>query len=97
MSEKTSNAENTAGLSEQEAAELNATAWLSLSDEELIRNSASLGLPADLHPGEAGALGAIGGAAATSEHVTEARQAADEMARLHAGKKFVDAWIKENR
>lgn len=95
---KTTNAQNTAGLTEQQAAEHNATAWLALTDEELIRNSASLGLPANLHPGDSReALTPIGGAVATAEHVAAARKAADALAREHAGSAFVNAWVKDNR
>ena len=71
----------------------NAVAWLALTDDELIRQSASLGLPGDLHPDP----NEVGAVAATAEQLVEARRAADAVAVEHAGKKFVAGWIKENR
>jgi hypothetical protein len=77
----------------REAAEHNAVAWLVMTDEELIRCSASLGLPAELHPNP----NELGAKAAEPEHLVQARKAADDFAREHAGAKFVKDWIKENR
>ena len=74
--------------------EFNAVAWLSLTDHELIERSASLGLPAELHPeGER----VPGGRSATPAEVTQARANADAVAREWAGDVFVDAWIAANR
>lgn len=81
------------GLTEKEAAEHNAIAWLSLTNRELIERSASLDLPGDLHP----EVGTIGGQLATMEQLTQARRNADAVAREHAGDAFVDEWIKQNR
>lgn len=80
-------------MGEREAAEWNAVAWLSLTDDELIERSASLGLPGDLHPNPT----TPGAREATRKDVAKARKAADGFARDHAGAKFVTRWIKENR
>lgn len=80
-------------LTEQEIAEINAIAWLSLTDYELIERSASLGLPPELHP-EPGFPDAT---FPTKEQLVEARRVADENAVEHAGQEFVNNWIAENR
>lgn len=82
------------GMTLREVAEHNAVAWLALTDSELIERSASLGLPGDLHPdGDA----VEGGRSATPAQLAQARRQADAFARDHAGKQFVDAWVKQNR
>lgn len=80
-----------------DVAQHNAIAWLTLTDNELIERSASLGLPGDLHPGLPDGGLPPGGRPATAQQVAQARKAADEHAISHAGKKFVAAWIKTNR
>jgi hypothetical protein len=81
-------------MEEREAAEHNAVAWLSMSDEDLIRCSASLGLPGDLHPEAPHVEGSV---KAKKKQIAEARKAADDHAKGHAGEKFVKDWIKANR
>jgi hypothetical protein len=81
--------------------EHNAAAWLVLTDRELIERSASLGLPANLHPPiytPEGAIGCVGGGVLpTDDQVAKARKNADDVARMLAGDEFVDGWIKQNR
>lgn len=81
------------GTTEKERGEINAVAWLILTDDELIERSGSLGLPGDLHP----VPHEIGAAPYTEDDVVAARKQADTFAVEHAGKKFVSEWIKENR
>jgi hypothetical protein len=86
--------EPTAGHIDDRAwAEHNAAAWLALTDRELIERSASLGLPAELHPEEH----VEGGQLATFEQLEELRANAEQVARDLAGDEFVDGWLEENR
>jgi hypothetical protein len=80
-------------MDEKERNEHNAIAWLAMEDHELIRCSASLGLPANLHPEP----GTPEGVLASREELVQLRKNADDMAREHAGDKFVKDWIKKNR
>jgi hypothetical protein len=80
-------------MNEKEAAEHNAIAWLSLSDRELIERSASLGFDADLHP----ELGEASGRLAKKAELLQMREAADKVAKGHAGAAFVKKWIAEYR
>lgn len=82
-------------MEEQEAAEHNAVAWLSLTDEELIERSGSLDLPAGLtyNPNP----DAPDQVKPTQEQINAARNTADAFAREHAGDAFVDRWIAEVR
>jgi hypothetical protein len=73
--------------------EHNAVAWLRLTDRELIERSASLGLPAELHPEMYEPTGQL----ATRDQLAELREAADEIAAQHSSGKFVQNWIDENR
>ncbi len=75
------------------ADEHNATAWLQLSDWELIERAGSLDLPADLHPDPYEPTGVI----PTKDQLAAARAAADQQARDIAGDTFVDAWVAEYR
>lgn len=71
----------------------NAIAWLTMDDDDLVRCSASLGLPAELHPEHH----LPGHAKATKKQKRDLREAADANAREHAGDEFVDEWIRANR
>jgi hypothetical protein len=80
-------------MTEREAAEKNAVAWLEMSDDELVRCSASLGLPAELHPEVSETTGVL----PTKAQVAQLRKAADAVAAEHTDAKFVSAWVKQNR
>ena len=84
-------------MTEREAAEHNAVAWLSLTDRELIERSASLGLAGNLFMPSYIEPEVAGGVPCSPEDVDRARKAADDVARGHAGDKFVSEWIKSNR
>ena len=78
---------------EKAAAEWNAQAWLLLEDHELVERSASLGLPAELHPHPGEPTGVL----ARVSQVAELRAAADKIAEELAGKEFVTDWINRHR
>lgn len=73
--------------------EHNAVAWLRLDDRELIERSASLGLPAELHPEASEPTGVL----ARVSQLRELRANADAVAIEHAGPVFVKKWIADNR
>jgi hypothetical protein len=81
------------GMTEKEAAEHNAVAWLKLTDRELIERSASLGLDAELHPEAFEPTGRL----ATYAELDELRANADAVAAEHTSKAFVKKWIAKNR
>lgn len=85
------------------AAEHNAIAWLSMTDDDLVRCSASLGGDANLVPAAdrylldpASYVHDPGAILATDDHVAELRAAADRAAADHAGPEFVEVWLDEN-
>lgn len=86
-------------MTEREAAEHNAIAWLSLTDRELIERSASLGLPAELHPefSDPSWEGYHGGRLARQSELDQLRLNADEVAAELTDPEFVAAWVRENR
>jgi hypothetical protein len=80
-------------MNEQERNEHNALAWLALSDWELVERSASLDHQPQLHPN----LYEESGILPTRSELASLREAADAVAREHAGDEFVGKWINENR
>lgn len=88
---------NSGEISEKQAAERNAVAWLLLTPPELAERSGSLGLQGNLATYNADPVSGDDAVMANDVQIAALRKNADAVAVKLAGKRFVSAWIKENR